>query len=63
MPSELLAIVSAFCFAGAFVAAKKGLSDASLVATVLITLASVWIVIFATTVVFDPRSRYRLMAY
>lgn len=54
MPTEALALVSAFCFAAAFVAAKRGLTDTSLVATVLITLACAWIVILATTMILDP---------
>jgi drug/metabolite transporter (DMT)-like permease len=54
VPSELLALVSASCFAGAFVAAKKGLKDTSVVAALLVTLGCAWVVILAATVVVDP---------
>lgn len=54
MSSEVLALVSSFCFASAFVTGKRGLAGTSLVATVILTMGCAWVVLVALTVFVDP---------
>lgn len=53
MPPEVLAVISAICFAGSHVMAKRGLVSTSVTAGFLVTMASSWLVV-AGAVVLDP---------
>jgi drug/metabolite transporter (DMT)-like permease len=54
--SELLAVVCALCFSGAFVSFKRGAAGTSLVGAVLVTLGSGWLVVLVATAIDPPTS-------
>ena len=54
MSPTVLAGISAFCFAGSHVASKRGVQSTSVVAGLLISLATMWIVLLGATLLDLP---------
>ncbi len=54
MSPTVLAGISAFCFAGSHVASKRGVQSTSVVAGLLISLATMWVVLLGATILDLP---------
>ena len=54
MSPTVLAGISAFCFAGSHVASKRGVESTSVVAGLLISLATMWVVLLGATILDLP---------
>jgi drug/metabolite transporter, DME family len=61
MTAEPLALVSAFCFAGSHITAKRGMGSTSLIAGLLVQLTAAFLVVLAS-VAIDPPDELRLGA-